>query len=813
MEEIENKLRILMLEDTPSDAQLAERELHKAGIDFTALRVETRDAFIHAMEDFRPDIVLSDYQLPSFDGMSALQIVRRDYPDVPVIMVTGALSDIKAVELLHAGASDYILKDRLARLGAAVQRVLSMEQGIRARKHAQLTERIAREKYQALFLEARDGIVLIDETGSIVECNPEFERQTGRSLPELQQLKIWALHTKDKTALVEENFHKIWKDGKGGSDELAFVTPDGAILPIEFRASIVDIGEKRYLQSITRDVSMQKMRKAQMISLNRTLRMLSGCHSSLIHAGTEEALFTNICQNIVETGDYLLAWVSYPGEDFVPFPIAWMGDEALYQLHARLDADPVHRQNCLTIKALGEQCTQVCNNLSSGLQVLQAAGVAAILALPLLCDEVACGVLTIFSGNDYAFSEVEIKLLEALAEDLAFGIGSLRTRELRRVAEAELLRLNRSLKALSSGNHALVHAVDEKSLLQNMCRATTEAGYQLAWVGFTLNDEKKSLKPMAMYGQGREFIETLNISWANGEVDSPSGNAVRTGQAQIVNDIASNPIMKNWQKLTTEHGIGSIISLPLQQNEQNIGVLTIYATEVNAFGSDQVALLKEMADDLAFGIVMLRLRDEHEKQAQVLHQSLEESIQTIASTLEARDPYTAGHQRRVAELATAIARKMALPESQVQGIHLAATIHDLGKIHIPAEILSKPGKISELELLFMKTHPQAGYDILKNVTFPWPIAQIILQHHEKLNGSGYPQGLKGEQILLDARIVTVADVVEAMSSHRPYRSALGIETALNEINLGRGSLYDPQVVDACLSLFRSGEFRFGAQIL
>jgi len=159
-------------------------------------------------------------------------------------------------------------------------------------------------------------------------------------------------------------------------------------------------------------------------------------------------------------------------------------------------------------------------------------------------------------------------------------------------------------------------------------------------------------------------------------------------------------------------------------------------------------------------------------------------------------------------LATAISQEMGLNTELIQGIHFAAIIHDLGKIHIPAEILSKPGKLSNVEFMLIQSHPQAGYDILKEVTFPWPIADIILQHHEKLDGSGYPQGLKGEQILIESKIITVADVVEAMSSHRPYRPALGIEPALEEIRRGRGSIYEASVVDACLHLFEEKKFLF-----
>jgi len=199
-----------------------------------------------------------------------------------------------------------------------------------------------------------------------------------------------------------------------------------------------------------------------------------------------------------------------------------------------------------------------------------------------------------------------------------------------------------------------------------------------------------------------------------------------------------------------------------------------------------------------------RLKESLEK----LKKTMEDSIEAISLVTETRDAYTAGHQRRVSKLAVAIAKEMGCLQDKVEGIKIAALIHDVGKINLPAEILSKPGKLSEIEFNLIKNHSQIGYDILKKIDFLWPIAEIVLQHHEKINGSGYPRGLKGNEILLEAKIICVADVVEAMSSHRPYRPALGIDKALEEISKNRGILYDPKVVDVCLELFKKKEFEF-----
>ncbi|MBN1255488.1 MAG: PAS domain S-box protein, partial [Deltaproteobacteria bacterium] len=203
-----------------------------------------------------------------------------------------------------------------------------------------------------------------------------------------------------------------------------------------------------------------------------------------------------------------------------------------------------------------------------------------------------------------------------------------------------------------------------------------------------------------------------------------------------------------------------------------------------------------------------RAKQELQRSYDKLRETLITMINTLASTVEMRDLYTADHQRRTTILACAIAEEMGLTEEQFDGLRMAGLIHDIGKLSVPAEILNKPGSLSETEFNIIKTHPQAGYNTLKQIEFPWPVAQIVLQHHERLDGSGYPQGLRGEEIMLEARILAVADVVEAMASHRPFRPALGIEAALEEITKNRDILYDPDVTDICQGLFTEKGFAF-----
>jgi len=204
----------------------------------------------------------------------------------------------------------------------------------------------------------------------------------------------------------------------------------------------------------------------------------------------------------------------------------------------------------------------------------------------------------------------------------------------------------------------------------------------------------------------------------------------------------------------------------------------------------------EKANDLLIQTEKLK---ESYKKSQLI---LDGIVRTLSKIIETRDPYTAGHEDQVAKIACRIAREMKLPDDQISFIHIAATLHDIGKISVPSEILTKPSVLSNLEREIIKTHCKVANDVLKNIDFPYPVAEIIYQHHERMDGSGYPRGLKGNEIAMEARIIGVADVIDAMASYRPYRPALGVQAAIDEIVKNKGVMYDPEVVDACLNVYK-----------
>ena len=376
--------------------------------------------------------------------------------------------------------------------------------------------------------------------------------------------------------------------------------------------------------------------------------------------------------------------------------------------------------------------------------------------------------------------------------------------------EKELIRVTRALKALSSCTETLIRAGNVSEFLKEICcDIVSDGGYRLAWIGIAEHDEQKTVRPVAQCGYEDGYLNTVNITWADSEHGrGPAGTAIRTGRHVIAKDIPTSQSFAPWRAEAVKRGYASAIALPLISKKRTLGSLNIYAAESDAFDADEVNLLTELANNVAYGIGALEMRSKREQAEAGLKESFEKlkkalngTVYALTEILQRRDPYTAGHQGRVAELACAIAREMGLSEDRIEGIRMAGLLHDIGKIYVPSEILARPGRISSLETDIIETHAQVGYEILKTIEFPWPVVETVLQHQERLDGSGYPSGLRGDDILLEARILAVADVVEAMSSHRPYRPTLGMDMALKEISDFRGVRYDADVVDACLRLF------------
>jgi len=374
---------------------------------------------------------------------------------------------------------------------------------------------------------------------------------------------------------------------------------------------------------------------------------------------------------------------------------------------------------------------------------------------------------------------------------------------------------NWALSAYAGSTLALGHAKTVEELKQTICEAITrESVYALAWIGIAEDDFGKNVRIAAAAGSGIGYMDGLSVSWSaeapNG--NGPTGTCIRTDTVQIMEDSEIVESFSPWREQARQFGIRSSVATPFTIEGERRGALTVYAMYPNAFGPAAMKVFEHLAMQIGHGIRAIEqdqlLRAEQmrlEKLQRQLNDALSAMVSPIVTAMEMRDPYTSGHQTRVAEIAVSIGRKMGWPEERLQGLRVAALVHDIGKMSTPIEILTKPGRLTKEERIIINQHSEAGYAILRDIPMVWPIAEIVRQHHEKLDGSGYPFGLKGEEILPEARVLTVADMMEAMASNRPYRSAINLDTVLEMLESQAGTLLDAEAVRVCAALFRAKE--------
>lgn len=413
------------------------------------------------------------------------------------------------------------------------------------------------------------------------------------------------------------------------------------------------------------------------------------------------------------------------------------------------------------------------------------------------------------NGHDLALHIQGVPVAKA-GRDKDRLIGSLSDVTAVRRAEEEAARTASLLNALLRANHQTIVAKDEQTMFDNVCTVLTdEARFRLAWISLPPQQEKGQARIVASAGN-----DVIKAAVQSDPKLMAQGNAIaldtiRSGTIQVV-ETACQCDDKNGETTST-----SIVAVPIHAGSDVIGVLNVYGELPYNFNEAARAVLRNVGDDIGFALHNMRRREKlHRAEEHNIHlgRQLEETligaVKALSLTVELRDPYTAGHQERVAELATAMAQELKLPEQQIQHIRLGALMHDLGKIRVPAEILTRPGRLAREEFEMIKPHPLHGVEIARHVGLPEAVINVIGQHHERLDGSGYPKGLAGDEISLEARIVAVADTVEAMSSHRPYRPAHGVTKALELISQQADKTLDKRCVNACVRLFKQKGFKF-----
>ena len=377
---------------------------------------------------------------------------------------------------------------------------------------------------------------------------------------------------------------------------------------------------------------------------------------------------------------------------------------------------------------------------------------------------------------------------------------------------------NWALLAHAAATTALARSDNTRDLIEGVCRGVvSQWPYILAWVGIAEHDERKTVSVLGTHGVAAKYAEGIDVTWSSATFAGrgPTGSCIETGLSQIVIDTETDPGFAPWRERARIYGIRSSVAVPIGDDvPEPIGAFTVYASIPDAFGDAEVRLFESLAKEIGYGLKSIErehLLDEEIakklKTQEQLADALRATIEAMSKTMEWRDPYTAGHQKRVASIAVAIAENLAWSDDKIRGLYMAAMVHDIGKVAVPSEILTKPTHLTDLEMRLVQEHPETGYQILKDVPFPWPIAEMVRQHHERIDGSGYPLGLKGDQILDEAKLIAVADTIEAMASHRPYRPSLGSDAAIKQIRADAGTKFDPIYVDAAVKLLESSSLQ------
>lgn len=374
--------------------------------------------------------------------------------------------------------------------------------------------------------------------------------------------------------------------------------------------------------------------------------------------------------------------------------------------------------------------------------------------------------------------------------------------------EDKLTRLVKMRDAVMNCHTAILRHPEEQTLLQQICEILAEKrDYDLVWAGYPNLDPQRTVSAKARAGRCSAYIDEVQVHWSDDALgNGPTGTALRTGVVQVVADVSSAQAYNPWRSTAAKYGFQTSVSVPIRLDGRVIAALSVYSCSEKRFDDEEVKLLEEFSSHLGLAIRMKRTEADRDSMTGALQSSSLNIVTAVSATIEKRDPYTAGHQSRVSELAVRIAEKLGWDQARTEGLRLGALIHDIGKIYVPSEILNRPGRLTSGEFAVIKTHPEVGADILKGIKFPWPIQEMILQHHERIDGTGYPRGLKGDEILPEAKILAVADVIEAITSHRPYRPGHGIDLAKKELTDRKGAAYAPDIVDACLAVIDEDKF-------
>ena len=804
--------RVLIVDDEKSIRMTLAEFIREEGHEvFTAS--DATEA-LELLVEKKPSVVVTDIILPRMTGVALLKRINEMAPDIQVLMITGEPTAETAAEAVRLGAFDYLPKpisraDFKASVTSALRVTeLSQERRRLAEENKRYQEHLeeevekkagalreSEEKYRAVVENASEA-VFIAQDGVLPFANPSTARLSGQSLEDLRTNPFvdW-VYPEDRPLVIDRHQRRLRGEAIPSEYEFRMVMPDGEVRWLELRTVLINWDGAPATLNFASDITDRKLREAEEVSRQERMQqrdamLLQLAMNSILYQGSMQSAIQAITEASAQTlrVNRVGVWLYTPDKTAIECIDLYEIDK---DHHARgmlmkKEDYPTYFQTIAEQRVLAaanaHEDPRTSEFLTSHLVPLE---ISSILDASVRLEGELVGVVShAHVGPPRAWDASDINFASSIANLLALALEATNKRQAEQEREQSEIRY----RNLFEGSPI--------SLWQEDFSATK---------AFLLELEQQGASDIRDHlgGHPEALAEAIRLI----RVEDVNAATLRLHRAQSKNEFLTglSPI------LTEESRMNFIDQLVAVAD----GKTSFEGTTIDKTmdGQDlQIALrwiaapgYEESLERVLVSKVDITALVEAEKS---LQQALDGTVRAIGMTTETRDPYTAGHQRRVTELAVAIAKHLGLEEATCEGVRVAGLMHDIGKLAVPAEILSKPSILSDMEMSLIQSHPQVAYDILQTVVFPWPIADIVLQHHERIDGSGYPRGLSGNETLIEARVLAVADTVEAMASHRPYRPALGIDHALAEIAQNRGKKFDAEAVDACLFLFREGGFSF-----